>query len=165
VNLGDGWNDRFGGTFVRTGVDFSLGAVGICARVIFSTIVLALRRAPMAKLCGGGFLRIVVAFALVSFAFLFGSVGPLLRAAPIGGPVVKDRTSAVSVNRYRKGDRLPVSSNSDKPNRAGAKGATWWDLREQGSSQSRRQVPIGCDPAFSPVSSPSLARVFGRCMT
>jgi hypothetical protein len=119
----------------------------------------------MAKLCGGGFLRIVVAFALVSFAFLFGSLGPLLRAAPIGGRAVNDRIPAVSVNRYHKGDRLPVLSNSDRSNRNSAKGAIWWDLRGEGSSQTRRQVPIGCDPAFSPVSSPSLATVFGRCMT
>jgi hypothetical protein len=119
----------------------------------------------MAKLCGGGFLRIVVAFTLVSFAFLFGSLDPLLRAAPIGGPAVNDRTPAVSVNRDRKGDRLPVLSGSDKSKRTGAKRTIWWDLRGQGGSQTRRQVPIGCDPAFSPVSSPSLATVFGRCMT
>src|ERR1700683_3757339 len=119
----------------------------------------------MAKLCGGGFLRIVVAFALVSLAFFFGSLDPFLRAAPIGDPAVNDRTPAVSVNRYRKGDRLPVLSKSDHSNRTGSNGAIWWDLRGQDSSQTRRQVPIGCDPAFSPVSSPSLAMVFGRCMT
>ncbi|HTV28563.1 MAG TPA: hypothetical protein VMF32_12335 [Xanthobacteraceae bacterium] len=117
----------------------------------------------MAKLCGS--FRIVVAFALVSLAFFFASLDPFLRAAPIGGPAVSDRTPAVSVNRYRKGDRLPVLSNSDNSNRTGAKGAIWWDRREQGSSQTSRQVPIGCDPAFSPVTSPSLAKVFGRCMT
>jgi|SRR5579862_3002541 len=117
----------------------------------------------MAKLCG--YFRIVVAFALVSLAFFFASLDPFLRAAPIGGPAVSDRTPAVSVNRYRKGDRLPVLSNSDNTNRTGAKGAIWWDRREQGSSQTSRQVPIGCDPAFSPVTSPSLAKVFGRCMT
>ena len=119
----------------------------------------------MAKLCGGGFLRIVVAFTLVSFAFFFGSLDPFLRAAPIGGPTVNDRTPAVSVNRYRKGDRLPVLSNSDTSNRAGANGANWWESRGQGSAQTHREVPIGCDPAFSPVSSPSLATVFGRCTT
>jgi len=117
----------------------------------------------MAKL--GGSLRIVVAFAFVSLAFFFASLDPFLRAAPIGGPAVNDRTPAVSVNRYRKGDRLPALNNSDNSNRTGAKGAIWWDLRGQGSSQTRGQVPIGCDPAFSPVSSPSLAAVFGRCMT
>ncbi len=119
----------------------------------------------MAKLCG--FFRIVIALAFVSLAFFFASLDPFLRAAPIGGrPTVNDRTPSVSVNRYRKGDRLPVLSNSANPNRTGAKkGAIWWDLHGQGSSQTRRQVPIGCDPAFSPVSSPSLATVFGRCMT
>ena len=117
----------------------------------------------MAKL--GGSLRVVVAFAFVSLAFFFASLDPFLRAAPIGGPAVNDRTPAVSVNRYRKGDRLPVLNSSDHSNRTDAKGATWWDLGWQGDSQTGRQVPIGCDPAFSPVSSPSLAKVFGRCMT
>ena len=117
----------------------------------------------MAKL--GGFLRIVVAFAFVSLAFFFARLDPFLRAAPIGGPAVNVGSLAVSVNRYRKGDRLPVLNNSDNSNRTGAKGAIWWDLSGQGTSQTRRRVPIGCDPAFSPVSSPSLAAVFGRCMT
>lgn len=119
----------------------------------------------MAKLCGGGILRIVVAFACVSLAFFFASLDPFLHAAPIGVPAVSDRTLAVSVNRYRKGDRLPVLSKTDSSNRTGTKGATWWELRGQGNSQTHRQVPLGCDPAFSPVTSPSLAKVFGRCMT
>jgi hypothetical protein len=117
----------------------------------------------MAKLCDS--LRIVVAFALVSFAFFFASLEPFLRAAPIGGPAVNDRTPAVSVNRDRKGDRLLILSNPANSYPTGAKGAIWWDLRGQGSSRTGRQVPIGCDPAFSPVTSPSLAKVFGRCMT
>jgi len=119
----------------------------------------------MAKLCGGGFIRIVGALAFVSLVFLFASLDPFLRAAPISGPAFNDRTPAVSVNRYRKGDRLPVLNNSDNSNRAGARGAVWWDLRGQDSSQAHKQVPIGCDPAFSPVSSPSLATVFGRCLS
>lgn len=123
----------------------------------------------MAKLCGSGFgsgfLRIVVAFALVSIAFFFASLDPFLYAAPIGSPAVNNRTPAVSVNRDRKGDRLPVLNNSDRSNRTGANGATLWDLSGQDSSQMRGQMPIGCDPAFSPVSSPALATVFGRCMT
>jgi len=117
----------------------------------------------MAKLCGT--LRIGVVFASVTLAFFLGSFEPFLRAAPIGGAVVNDRTPAVSVNHYRKGDRLPILSNSDTSTRTGAKGPIWWDLRGQGSSQMHREVPIGCDPAFSPVSSPSLAMVFGRCLT
>ena len=119
----------------------------------------------MAKLCSGGFVRIVGALAFVSLVFLFASLDPFVRAAPIGGSAFNDRTPAVSVNRYRKGDRLPVLNNSNNANRTGAKGAAWWDLRAQDNSQTHRQVPIGCDPAFSPVSSPSLASVFGRCMT
>jgi hypothetical protein len=119
----------------------------------------------MAKLCDGGFIRIAFAFVFVSVAFFFSSLDPFLRAAPIGGPAVSDGTPAVSVNRYRKGDRLHVLSNSENFNRTGANGAIWWDRRGQGSAQTRRKMPVGCDPAFSPVSSPSLAMVFGRCLT
>jgi hypothetical protein len=116
----------------------------------------------MAKVSGGGFVRIVAAFAVVSLAYFFSSLAPFLHAAP--GLAVNGSTPAVSVNRYRKGDRLPVLGNSEDFNRTGAKGPNW-DLHGQGSSQVHGQVPIGCDPAFSPVSSPSLATVFGRCTT
>jgi hypothetical protein len=117
---------------------------------------------------GASFLRVVAAFTLVSLAFFLGSLDPFLRAAPIGGPGVNTPATpatAVSVNRYRKGDLLPVLSNSDNSNRTDANRATWWDLREPDGVQARRKVPVGCDPAFSPVSSPSLAAFFGRCTT
>jgi len=119
----------------------------------------------MVRLYGGGLLRIVVASTLMSLAFFFGSLNPFLRAAPIGRPAVNERTPAVSVNRYRKGDRLPVLGNSDHSDRTDTKGAIRWYLRGQDGSQTGKQVPLGCDPAFSPVSAPSLATVFGRCMT
>jgi hypothetical protein len=119
----------------------------------------------MARLCSGGFVRVVVGFACVSLAFFLASLDPFLHAAPIGSSLVSGRAPAVSINRDRKGDRLPVSSSTDSPKRTGAKGAIWWDLHRQGGTQTRPQVPIGCDPAFSPVTSPSLATVFGRCAT
>jgi hypothetical protein len=28
-----------------------------------------------------------------------------------------------------------------------------------------KRAPVGCDPSFSPVASPSLANIFGRCTT
>jgi hypothetical protein len=40
-----------------------------------------------------------------------------------------------------------------------------WDLHGLNGSQARERLPVGCDPAFSPVASPSLATVYGRCMT
>lgn len=64
-------------------------------------------------------------------------------------------TPAVSVNRALKGDRLP----SVNP--------TALKLRSPVAplqTQSRARVPVGCDNAFSPISSPRLANVFRRCV-
>jgi hypothetical protein len=118
----------------------------------------------MARLFGN-YLRIVGASALVSLAFLFGSLDPFLRAAPVTAAAVNDRAPPVSVNRYPKGDRLPLSKNADNSGPVGTRHVIWWDLRGLNGSQAHRQVPVGCDPSFSPVASPSLAVVYGRCMT
>jgi hypothetical protein len=123
----------------------------------------------MARLLGGGeylrVVRMVGAGALVSVAFLFGSLDPFLRAAPVTATAVSDHTPPVSVNRYRKGDRLPLLKSSDNSAPAAANHAIWWDLRGLDGSRAGKQVPVGCDPAFSPVVSPSLATVYGRCAT
>jgi len=113
----------------------------------------------------GNYLRIVGAGTLVSFAFLFGSLDPFLRAAPVTAAAVSDRTPPVSVNRYPKGDRLPLVKSSDNSGPLGTGHVIWWDLRALNGSQAQKRVPVGCDPAFSPVASPSLAVVYGRCMT
>jgi hypothetical protein len=102
----------------------------------------------------------VGAGALVSLAFLFGSFSPFLRAAPVTAAAVSDRTPPVSVNRYGKGDRSPLFKSSDNSGPAGTGLVIWWDLRGLNGSQAHRQVPVGCDPAFSPVASPSLAVVY-----
>jgi len=123
----------------------------------------------MARLLGGGdylrLVRIVGASALVTLAFFFCSLDPFLRAAPVAATAVSGHTPPMSVNRYRKGDRLPLFKSSDSARPAGANRVIWWDLRGLDSSQARRRVPVGCDPAFSPVVSPSLAVVYGRCVT
>jgi len=113
----------------------------------------------------GNYLRIVGAGALVSLAFLLGSLDPFLRAAPVTAAAVSDRAPPVSGNRYLKGDRLPMSKNVDNSGPVGTRHVIWWDLRGLNGSQAHRRLPIGCDPAFSPVASPSLAVVYGRCMT
>lgn len=99
------------------------------------------------------YLRAAGAVALCSLAFLLVSFDPFLSAAPIGAGL-SDRTPAVSVNHFRKGDRLPLVHP----------GEVWRDLRVPGTLQSQQRVPFGCDPAFSPVASPSMSRVYGRCM-
>ena len=99
------------------------------------------------------YVRILGALALCSLAFLLVSLDPFLSAAPIGSGV-SGHTPAFSVNRFRKGDRLPLYHP----------GAVWRDLRVPDGLQSQEKVPFGCDPAFSPVSAPSLSTVYGRCM-
>ena len=113
----------------------------------------------------GNYLRIVGAGALVSLAFLFGSLDPFLRAAPVTVAAVSDRPPSVSINRYPKGDRLPLPKNADNSGPVGSYHVIWWNLRGLNGLQADGQVPVGCDPAFSPVASPSLAVVYGRCMT
>jgi hypothetical protein len=110
---------------------------------------------------------LVLVFGLFLALFLV-SLDPFLSAAPIAGggagAAVGSATPAVSVNRSLKGDRLPLF-NSGLSSSTGAKPAVWpGELRAPNRSQPRGHVPLGCDPAFSPVSSPSPANVYGRCM-
>lgn len=90
-----------------------------------------------------------VAFALVTASLIcfpsFSTTGAGLTPTP-----------AISVNRTLKGDRLPANP-------------TAWQQEFRPpvappQSQSRARVPLGCDNAFSPVSSPGLANVFRRCL-
>jgi hypothetical protein len=99
------------------------------------------------------YVRVAGAIVLCSILFLLVSLDPFLRAAPIG-PGIGEQTPAVSVNRFRKGNLLPIHHSS----------AVWQDFRRPDGLQTERHVPLGCDPAFSPVATPSLSTVFGRCM-
>jgi hypothetical protein len=62
-------------------------------------------------------------------------------------------TPDLSVNRTLKGDRLPSISPAVFPH----------ELGMPVSPALRQKVPVGCDAAFSPISAPRLAHVFGRC--
>jgi len=65
---------------------------------------------------------------------------------------------AVTVNRALKGDRLPLADPiADRSRELGLPVSP-------APSQAREKVPLGCDSAFSPISSPWLANVFRRCM-
>lgn len=94
-------------------------------------------------------LRVMGAVALCSAAFV---AAPYLYAAP-AVPGLSNPEPAVTVNHFRKGDRLPLFHR-----RA---------VRQEvppASSQKPGKVPIGCDSSFSPVTSPALATLYGRCM-
>jgi hypothetical protein len=120
--------------------------------------------APMARLVVLRlYPRVMGAFAIVALAVFLVSLDPLLGAVPSSsGPGAAERTAPVSVNRFRKGDRLPLV-HPGLPNGQTSPGAS----RERTSPnglQTRERPPVGCDPAFSPVSSPAPVVVYGRCM-
>jgi hypothetical protein len=60
---------------------------------------------------------------------------------------------APAVNRALKGDRLPSVSPAVQTNELGA----------PARPASSGKVPVGCEAAFSSISAPQLANVFGRC--
>jgi hypothetical protein len=104
--------------------------------------------------------RIMGAFVVLALGVFLVSLDPLLGAVPSFGPGATERTPPVSVNRLRKGDRLPpvhpgVTNSRTNP-------GTWRQPLPEGL-QTQEKAPLGCDPAFSPVSSPAPVVVYGRC--
>jgi hypothetical protein len=106
----------------------------------------------MAKL----FIRIAGALGITALALFFVSLIPFF-ADPTVGAGIAARAPTFTVNREFKGDRLPVSGAASSAARRGS------STQEQ--SQKPQKIPIGCEGAFSPISSPRLAHVLGRCMT
>jgi len=99
--------------------------------------------------------RIMGACAILALAVFLVSLDPLLGAVPSPGPGASERTPSVSVNRLLKDDRLPLVH-------PGASDSLRGQPTPNGL-QTREKAPLGCDPAFSPVSSPSRVVVYGRC--
>ncbi len=89
---------------------------------------------------------------IVLLAVFFVGLIPFLGAAPGAGAGLLHRTPAFSVNREFKGDRLliaPISAASSGTKRP----------------QHPKEIPVGCDASFSPISAPRLAYIYGRCTT
>ena len=105
----------------------------------------------MAKL----FVRIAGALGMTGLALFFVGLIPFF-ADPTVGAGIAAKAPGVFVNRQFKGDRLPVTNASSIARRGGS-------TQEQSSRPPR--IPVGCEGAFSPISSPRLAHVIGRCMT
>jgi hypothetical protein len=98
-------------------------------------------------------LRVLGTVALCSAAFAVASAAPYLHAAPAGSGL-SDSEPSMTVNHFRKGDRLPLFHPR----------AVRQDVPAAAGSQTQGKVPLGCDSSFSPVTSPSLATLYGRCM-
>ncbi len=99
------------------------------------------------------FVRCAGALGVTALALFFVGLIPFLSAEPTAGAGF---TPVFSVNHAYKGDRLPLLSDINSASRNNV------------FSQRRLQpakIPVGCDPAFSPVSAPRLAHVYGRCAT
>jgi hypothetical protein len=105
----------------------------------------------MAKL----FLRISGALGITALALLFVGLIPFF-ADPTVGAGIAAKAPTFSVNRQFKGDRLPLSRAPSVARRG---------LSTQEQSPKPAKIPVGCEGAFSPISSPRLAHVLGRCMT
>ncbi|HEY1980197.1 MAG TPA: hypothetical protein VGH13_08910 [Xanthobacteraceae bacterium] len=86
--------------------------------------------------------------------FLLGLI-PFIGTEPSAGAALP-RTPSVSVNREFKGDKLPLTSHNSAVSRVEPSFLL---------SAKSHEIPVGCDPAFSPVSAPRLAYYFGRCTT
>jgi hypothetical protein len=119
----------------------------------------------MAKL----FVRIAGALGITALALFFVSVIPFF-ADPIVGAGFAAKPPSFSVHREFKGDRLPASSIAPVASRNRPQnGPITRDLGARDGGQDRaqkpRRIPIGCEGSFSPISSPRLAHVLGRCMT
>jgi hypothetical protein len=72
---------------------------------------------------------------------------PLLATAP----GLTNSTPQFTVNRFHKGDRLPMTRTP----------AVRHDLHMPQSLQSGKRLPLGCDPALGPIAAKS---IYGRCM-
>jgi hypothetical protein len=104
------------------------------------------------------FLRMASAVGLISLSLLF--VGflpflPLLSVGPSAGAGFAAKAPAASVNREFKSDRLPLPSDMNSA----------FSKSEPPRSQGSKEIPDGCDPSFSPITTPQLAQVYGRCTT
>lgn len=105
----------------------------------------------MAKL----FVRIAGALGMTGLALFFVGLIPFL-ADPTVGAGIAAKAPSFSVNRQFKGDRLPVANAATVARRG---------LSTQQQSSKPQKIPVGCEGSFSPISSPRLAHVIGRCMT
>jgi len=96
------------------------------------------------------FARLAAAAGVVSLASFSAALITLPAAAPTRAGFSAPALTT-SVNRALKGDRLPAAAG---PGRLGS----------PARALPRAQIPLGCEAAFSPISSPALAHIFRRCM-
>ncbi|HEY3847078.1 MAG TPA: hypothetical protein VGL95_08195 [Acetobacteraceae bacterium] len=99
--------------------------------------------------------RLASAVGLLSLSFFLAGLIPFLSAGPSSGTSFVAHTPVTSVNHAFKGDRLPLPSDINAA----------FTKNEPQRPQTSKGVPDGCDRAFSPITNPQLAHVYGRCTT
>jgi hypothetical protein len=97
---------------------------------------------------------IFVRFAAVSGALLVASFVSF-PSFPHAGAGWSDSNPPAAVDRTFKGDRLPVVTPIAQPRQQ--------NVPELPRSRSVEKAPLGCDAAFSSISTPRPANVFRRC--
>jgi hypothetical protein len=101
------------------------------------------------------FVRMAGALGLLLLACVIVGLASFLSVDPAAWAALSGRIPAFSVDREFKGDRLPMLS----PANAAL-------LNNEVRSRSvPQEIPVGCDAAFSPISAPRLAFIYGRCAT
>jgi hypothetical protein len=105
----------------------------------------------LAHLCAGG-LAVVL---LMNYAAVPAAIGPDHAQQSFHGQA--PRVLHV-VDRSRKGDRLTSTPDNGRSN------AQQPVPVEQTRPQPVPRIPVGCDPAFSPLSGASRANFTGRCL-
>ncbi len=104
------------------------------------------------------FVRIAGALGVTALGVCLLGVLPFLSAGPSAGAGYVPSAPGFTVNRELKGDRLPMHDALDP--------SAWkTDFDSLARAQLPRKIPFGCEPAFSPVASPRLAYVYGRCLS
>jgi hypothetical protein len=109
------------------------------------------------------FVRMTGAIGVLSLVFLLMDFDPFSLSAAPTSDVENNPTAPFLVNRKLKGDRLPFSeaavfdmrarpNNTDRP------------APQPGASANSR-VPVGCDPAVSPIASRLPSNVLLSCTT
>jgi len=96
-----------------------------------------------------GFKNTIVALTLSSLIVGDGGISPAVTDAELRVTTWVDRT--------HKGDRLPQVMRHHQS-------LNYSSTTTGAATTPHKRPPLGCDWAFSPISAPSLAHIFKRCM-
>ena len=93
--------------------------------------------------------RTLGAGGILALAWWIMCAAPLSNVSAL--PELTNSAPQFTVNRYRKGERLPMTGTP----------AVSHDLPMPQSLQGEKKLPLGCDPVLGPIAAKS---IYGRCM-